>query len=208
MAFLSNDDIIQVTFRNTLFGQRILTVLHYYVFTTSGAENVLAACDRIANYLNNNANEPLTSYQLAVCAGMAFDEVRVQRVYPTRDPYSSAAVALVGTQGGTAFNANTAASIQKKTAVTGRYAIGRMQMAGGPLEELSGAEWSAPYRAAELSNLGQALTAALTLTGPLLTLKPCLYNPTQPNPKYNEVIAYAVEREQRTMHRRTLRLGE
>lgn len=201
-------DIMQISIVGEIFDQRVLTILHYRVTTGSASGTVYGDTLSWAQYFGGltAAGQLLTRY-LACCAPeYLMTEIRAQRVAPTRNPYATDTVNSFGTSANAARFTNLAGSIAKRGAIAGRWAIGRVQMPGLPSDDIVDGEISV----GQLTNYG---TLALSLAqdqnnvGITQVVSPCIFNPTR-TPNYTEIVAWDVQRSARTMHRRTLRLGE
>jgi len=201
-------DILQVSIVGEIFNQRVLTILHYRVTTGSASGTVYGDTLSWAQYFAGlvAAGELITRY-LACCAPeYLMTEVRAQRVAPTRNPYATDTVNSFGTSANAARFTNLAGSITKRGSIAGRWAIGRVQMPGLPSDDVVDGEISV----GQLTNYGTlALSLAQTQNNAGITqvVDPCIYNPGR-TPNYTDIVAWDVQRSARTMHRRTLRLGE
>jgi hypothetical protein len=205
---LSIDDILEITFRGSLFGQTILNVTHYVVNVT-GAGNTLDQLQEIATDIGNDTvtSPILIDWRPAVTNQFTFDEVRVQRVYPARTIYMRSLPNVQGQYVGTCPSANIAASIQKRGVNSGRTSNGRIQIAGVPREGMVDGEIDIAGYGVLLAQLRDKLALGQTTTLTPITIVPVIFNPNLPNPKYQLISSWLVQTTLRTMHRRTLRLG-
>jgi len=206
---LAIDDILEISFRGTLFGQRILNILHYVVNVT-GAGNTIDQLDEIAtDFGTNGISTPIIgAWSAAVTAAYNLDEIRVQRIYPTRTIYMRNLPDQGGTYAGTCPSANIAVSIQKRGTVVGRTSNGRVQIAGIPREGMQNGEIDVGGYGPLIGTLRDKLAANQTTSVTPLTIIPCIFNPNAANPKYQIIQSWLVQLTLRTMHRRTLLVGE
>jgi len=201
-------DIMLVTFRGKIFDQRMLTILHYRVIQGTASGNVFADTQAWADWFANltAAGELVTVY-LATCAPeYSLEEIRVQRISPARNPYAISVVNLVGTNANAARTSNLAASITKRGVVAGRWANGRVQMPGLPADNVVDGEIAIGAQI-DYQTLATKLAADQNYVGITQQLRPVIYNPGRV-PNYTEIATWTVQTSARTMHRRTLRLGE
>ena len=209
---LALNDIIQVSVRGLLFGQRILTVLHYRVSTAAGVTSAEAQLGEFSEDFANNLGGVTVLFDMRAAVGgqYVFKEVRAQRVYPTRTVYRSTLIDVTGTHVDDATTANIAASITKQTARPGRMGVGRIQLAGIPQTMIVAGALNPDYMAGELTTLGEAIVDdAYTSPTEGWVATPCLFNPAFDGAqKWADLLTFTVNDSLRTMHRRTLRLGE
>jgi len=201
-------DIMQVSLVGEIFDQRVLTVLHYRVTTGSASGTVFADTQSWADYFEGlvAAGQLITRY-LACCAPeYLLVEVRAQRVAPTRNPYAVKSSNSFGTSANAARFTNLCGSISKRGAIAGRWAVGRVQMPGLPSDDVVDGNISV----GQLTNYG-LLALQLEMdqnnVGITQVVRPVIYNPSR-TPNYTEIVDWLPQRTVRTMHRRTLRLGE
>jgi len=206
---LNVDDVLQVSIRGTLFGQRILNIFHYVVSVT-GAGNTLDQLQEIATDLgaDTTSNGFIALWQAAVTANYSLDEIRVQRIYPARTIYQRSLPNVNGLHAGVCPSANIAVSIQKRGSLSGRTSQGRMQLAGIGSNGMLAGELDLGVYGVVLADLRDALAANQTTTTTPITIIPVIYNPAGPNPKYQLIQSWLINTSLRTMHRRTLFLGE
>lgn len=207
---LALHDIVEVSFRGTLFGQRILNILHYVVNVTASGTTE-AQLLRLAQDLVQGTGNPagLETHWLD-CFGVEYtlDEIRAQRVYPDRTIYQKFAANDVGTHASPMVSSNQATSLEKRTLTVGRKGIGRIQVVGPPQGEFANGVVGAVYLAGPIATLITDLKSSYTTSVGPVTYVPCLYNPTGAPDKYSVLFDIVPQDTLRTMHRRTVRLGE
>ncbi len=200
-------DVIEATFKATLGGQTILTVLHYRVTVAPGGGSAESELQDLANTMADPINSPfLQGYQLAVCPQLFINYVRCQKVKPARTIFRQADVNLPGLFDDTSRVTNIAMSIEKQTATLGRKGIGRCQIAGIPDGEIAAGKISGVYITGVFGGFNAGLTTPqkFTPTGAGRCV-PCL--PASNGTAAYDVISAVAYDTVRTMHRRTVGLG-
>lgn len=209
MPGLAINDVVQVSFRGTLFGQKMLTILHYSV-NVVGTGTVESQLQELANALTiDNAGVNLvTDYLAAIGPSFSLDTIRCQRVDPTRSVYQVSTANLNGTFATDCTTANIAASLLKRTATPGRRGLGRVQLPGVPAAAYTGGNLTNAYLTTELSNLCQDLMAGLTTPVSAVSMQPCIFNPGAAGSHFSPIVTVTPQETVRVMHRRTLFVGE
>lgn len=206
---LAVGDVIQVSLRGTLYGQRILNVLHYSVAVAGSGTDFDQLNILTSNLVTGGGSvDPLVDFLAAIAPQYQLEQVRAQRVYPARTVYAYTIDGRFGTFATGTELTNIAASLEKRTLTAGRMGIGRLQLAGIPTAAMDNGELTAAYKNAELSNLAQVLLLSITTSGPVVTYTPCLFNPTAAGAKFSPLFSIVINDSLRTMRRRTLRVGE
>jgi len=206
---LALGDVIQLSLRGTLFGQRILNILHYSVAVVGTGTEYDQLSILTSNFVTDAFATPLRGTFLGSLAPQyTLDEVRAQRVYPTRTVYAYTLDGGVGLYATGCEICNVAASMEKRTLTAGRMGIGRIQLAGIPTAVMNDGELTAGYLTGPLADLATSLLSSLTTTAPVVTYTPCLFNPTAPVNKFSPIFSIIPQTSIRVMRRRTLRVGE
>lgn len=201
-------DILQISIRGELFNQRMLTVLHYRITVGTFSGTVWGDVNSWAAWFAGQigAGEMLTSY-LAVCGNAyTLESVRAQLVSPTRSAYASQVVNLTGTAANDCRQSNISASITKRGNGGGRWATGRVQMPAVPSDDCVDGLLSVAYQ----TNIGDLLTNLQNpqVNAPISqTAVPVIFNPGRA-PNWTEILEHVLQTQVRTMHRRTVQLGE
>jgi len=205
---LAVNDLIQITYYNTLMSQQILTVLHARVkVVPTGGLTAEAQLDDLVNKISDKANfNFLDRYTKATATNMFFDRVTAQKIKPTRTIYASAEISEIGALTPVSGTANIAISIEKRSLNVSRSGIGRMQLCGFPADKILGGRVDPDFIAAELDDLKDSLAGSFT-GGPLYagTYQWCL--PAGGADDTYDVFDCVVKDTARTMHRRTVGLG-
>jgi len=202
------NDIMRVSYFGTLAGQRIMTV-HYGRVSTivdtpyrDFAQNIatdLAADCAGAGFWGDVRGELSDSFQ--------FDYLRVQRIFPNREIYSQATINAAGGTMSPASAPTDTAAFEKRTLFPGRKGHGDLHLAGLPANKQALGLWDA----AQLTVL-RAFLAQLTVeyTGASGNgLKWGLFAPgIAPPNHFDQFVEVTSFPQVRTMHRRTVGLGE
>lgn len=200
------NDVFRVVYFQTLFAQRLMNV--FYLRCTvapSGGVGYFSALESLANRLASDANHPVDNWLPIVGDELEFDDVRVQRVWPTNDMYAQAHMGLDGSHADPATQSNDAISIEKRTSVFGRHGIGRIQIGGVPASQISAGKFSGAYQSL-VETFANNFIGDIGVAGGLGTYRFCLFNGDAPTAD-DDYFDMIVKPEVRTMHRRTLGLG-
>lgn len=205
MAIAVND-VIRVTFFQRLFDQRVLTVFHMRCITAPapGTSDILAMTN-LADQVGDPANVPLLEWRPLVTPSIVFDEVRCQRVSPTRSIYGKNFIGVNGTNAGTSVTANVAASIEKRSGIPGRTGIGRVQMAGVPQEQMVNGSLDSVYLAL-VQNAWEELLGNVTVAADGSVYDWIIWGEGVPTID-NGIIDVQAKDTVRVMHRRTKGIG-
>jgi len=205
---LTTGDILQVSLRGTLFEQRMLTVLHYRVIVGSASGTVYGDVLSWSILFSSltNPGELLTLYLATCCPEYLLEDVRVQRVAPVRSAYATQNVNAFGTNVNSCRTANISASITKRGNGGGRWATGRVQMPAVPSDNVVDGSIAVGAQV-DYAALGNQLSINQNNPGITQTVQPVIYNPGR-TPDWTEILNWLPQSTARTMHRRTLRLGE
>lgn len=207
---ITNGAIIQLSLRGTMFSQRILNILHYVVISPGTSGTVLGQLQDLVDTLANDGDGGLliSKFLATQSASYSLDSIRAQVVDPTRSPFAENTAIQVGTAAGTSNTANVAVSITKKSDVGGRHGIGRMQLAGVPSSQIASGRVQGAFAAGPLKALADALKFNIITAPSNVTMEPVIYNPGVVPFNYSQIIQTTVQDTVRTMHRRTLFVGE
>jgi len=206
---LAVNDVIQVSLRGTLFGQRIINVLHYVVNQTTLGITQLQLDDIAVSIATDTGSVAIVGQLLAtVSNAYTIDAVRAQRVSPARTIYSEALPNLPGLLAGQPNTANIACSLTKRGANAGRTGQGRFQLAGLPAAAWIAGTLDVGTFGPNLSTFRDTLVASYNPANFAMVLAPCIFNPTLAPPHFQVINSIIIKETARTMHRRTLFLGE
>jgi len=119
--------VVLVSFRTTLFEQRVINTFQYYPIGTIDPD--IEYTEYLSNLITNmQALAGLfDKWSACVPADITAAVIRAQIVYPVRLRYVEVPV-TVTPGGGTANQSNVAISITRKSYVPGRHGLGRIQV--------------------------------------------------------------------------------
>lgn len=201
------NDVIRVTYWQRLYEQRILTVLHLRVVTPpAGSVSIATELSELSEVLASPTHDLLSGWASNVSEDLLFDEVRCQIVHPNRTQYQVSAIGISGGMAEPSPTANVAVSIQKRTLRVGRRGNGRVQMAGIPASAIVDGDLTGLYLAAVDADW-QELLDPVFVTETSGNYHWCLYG-GQDVDANDDIFDVNAKQTLRTMHRRTLRVGE
>lgn len=204
---LATGDVVLVSLRGTLFGQRTMNVLRYVVTVPSTGASITQDLTDIADAFANTATATLPLNKLLPMQGASqtYDTVRAQRVYPARTVYAYSSVAATGTNASDCKTPNIAVSLTKRTLLAGRHGIGRMQIPAVPDAEITAGIVSNALITLGV-DLGNQLIGEKVIGSNGLKIWAC--TAANVSALDSKVSSTQVQDTVRTMHRRTVRVGE
>lgn len=199
--------IYQVTFRCSLFNQRVLNTFKYRLDVLPAAASTDDIADRIDARISTAANL-IADWRATQPIQITLLFVDVQCLWPIRvrkKSYAKNQAGLYVDNG--AINVNSAISITRRGTLATRHSVGRLQliapMGADTIDE--GAIANAGYRSA-LEDLAEQMLQPI-VPGTAEVLTPVLTrNPVDAN--YEYVTDTVVQETVRTMRRRTVGIGE
>lgn len=208
---LNGGDVLRIVFFHTLDGQRMLTVLHARV-TAPGALPYIADIQNIAEGLTAIATGTtgIGAYRDAQEEDVVWDSVRVQRVSGTRDVYFEDTIAVAGGQSSTGGAAppNVAMTINKRTLRPDRHGHGDMHLFGFPAIKATNGLWDGTLTANMQSLFQTFLTTEIDPGSSASSYKWCIWDPTPTTGGPQDIVNAVASNRVKTMHRRTVGLGE
>jgi hypothetical protein len=128
-------------------------------------------------------------------------------VFPNRSIYMKSAVGITGDLMSAAKTPNIALSIEKRSSRPGRRGVGRLQLAGVPENSYLAGEFDPSYMTDVKLDFDAQLTGLISVTATSAVYAPCLYGGLAVTSD-DDVFAIQPKSSVRTMHRRTVRVGE
>lgn len=206
-------DIMQLSYRGTVAGQRIIMTRFYRCTAPSDPGNtyqddmqgVIIEATKVA------AGSISQTYLACLPSSYTLNEVRAQIVKPVR--YVTVGVfqtAKVGTNTGSGNVTNLAGVITFRTGLAGRKQVSNVHIGPVPSDAPSAGVLEAAYRLV-LDNLKGALLNILTPSGfDVGSWTPCIWHRKVPGPaiSYDYIQSGVVQQTARTMSRRTVGRGE
>jgi len=202
-------DTFRVTVRMRQAGQRLLMVLHARPFTIL----VNGYDDAAQNFADSLASAiSLSTFWEDVRAEqsdeLAYESVVVQRVALDREVQKIAPLAsITGESEEEAMPPNVAMSVTKRTNVPGRHGVGRVQIPGLPETGTSAGLWSGPLVTA-IQNGVEAALLTLFVDQNGNEWQWTLFDPESVFDAHPDILTVEAHATVRTMHRRTVGLGE
>lgn len=205
MAILVNS-AVQVSFKGTWQGQRIILTQNYVVSANASANSVVQDLGTIVGYFNlGGAGAFRTNYLLCLPTNYTLNFIRAQVIAPFRSVYVDVASNVVGTYGGSASTGNLQFPITLYTANGGRNQIAVKKIGpAGDSSYVNGAPENT-FKAGALTGFAAELTQQQVTLAPAITLDPIVMHP---GGTFTPVIGSRLPDRVGTMRRRTLRVGE
>lgn len=201
--------IIELSFRGTLFNQRLLNVRHYEVSVEGTIPGITASLEALMNEIDNGGpNDMVTPY--LNCCGPEFvlDELRLQVVKAVRSRPVSRAVGAAGTFGSVVTAPNVSGVITLYTNLATRRGQGALHMPGLAVEAYAGGDLTAPYQV----NLQAFATAVTQTISPAVgggTYVPVIYHRDLTGALAGDaIINFTIQDTLRVMRRRTVGVGK
>lgn len=208
-APIADSDVFRVSFFQTLNLQRLLTVLHFR-FSTALITDYLDAMNNLATALANSfvGAGTFSGWGTLVTADLTFDFLRVQRVADSREVYIERLISTTGTLTAPSAPPNVALTLNKRTLKPGRHGRGDLHMGGCAQASLSQGIWS-PLLVGNATSIWSGI-----LTNPFVDsvtgneIRFGVYDPELTMGGIQDIINVVGFNQVRTMHRRTVGLGE
>lgn len=203
-------DILLVSFRGTIFSQRVILTQTYKVISgdSGSATEYDFSTDAANSFLPGEANDPLTlAYLDCLATDYTLNEIRVQRIYVVRDVYGAVYEALAGTGLGTCVEGISATPITLVSDAAGRSEIAVKHIGPVPTAGMSAGAPTVSQRD-KLAVLGDEITADRTFPSPAgpVVCTPCIWH--RAIAQSSLVVGYRISDRVGTVRRRILRLGE
>jgi len=200
-------DIIEITFRQSMFTQIILNVLHYRVVssTSSGSDvgDNQSTSDHFASL--TGAGQLIGDWSSSLGTTWEMDDVKAQKIAPVRSAYTTSTVAVLGQSPSRTEITNSAVVVSKRGTSGTRRAQGSIHFAGWPEQFITDGEWEAPVQT-WWTALEPLLSANQIVAAIPATLQPVIFNPGA-TPNWQTIAVWTLQPETRVMRRRTVRVG-
>ncbi len=206
MPGLNTGDILQIQYRGTLFGQRVINSLHYRVYASSTTESYVQACIDVGFAMYNGVITPGLALADAQAPEYNLDAIRVQKVNGIRGRYVDYQVNQPGVHAGECTTANVAAVITKRTDTASRRGLGSIHIPGIPSVGYSGAKLTAAYKL-KIDAVSARLINPFTVPAETTACQPILWAKLT-DPVYRVLTGTFVQTTLRVMRRRTFGVGE
>lgn len=208
MAYdVNSGDCLEVSISSRLFGQRLLSVFHYQLTIVGGpldGPTVINTFDGIVNVVGGASL--LQTYVDAISVDVTVEAIVYQWIYNNRRARVVKTPALTaGTVVGTTSPPNIAAAVTKRSEVAGRHGVGTLHMPGLVNGSIDGGNLT--IAGMDLYGALQTNLATPINVGGGGNMYPVIWNRLNPaNPV--KVTTSEVKNTVRTMHRRTVGVGE
>lgn len=208
---ISQNDLLLLTFRGTLFGQRVMTQYGFVCTSSSSANDVLADQQQLAdNVSTDTGTQILGTYLACLSPALVVNQIWVQRIWPTRQIRTIKTVNLAGQRGINTDTANVAAVITRRTNLSGRDQISNLHLPGPPMDaDLVAGVWQAGVLGAYGAHAAESYDSiTVPVTGGSYTVRGCIIHRTGAPGAHTLITSHLVNQFARTMRRRTVGLGE
>lgn len=205
-------DILQLSFRGTQAGQRIMMVRTYRCSIAAPNTTYTEDMGGVVAKISAGALGGMRGRYLSLLpTAYTLNEIRAQVISPVRRvQYSVLQVGQLGTNGGVGNVTNLAAVITMRTALAGRDQVANAHIGPIPSDISSAGSLDATYRLT-MSDLKDIFLQVITPDGfDVASWTPCIYHSKAvlPAPRYNDIASAIVQTTTRTMRRRTVGRGE
>lgn len=207
------NDIVQLSMRGVIAGQRIIMVRTYRCSapsssTTTYTEDMQAL---IAKVSSDALGGIRGRYLSLLPTAFTLSDIRAQVIYPTRRVLvSTTQTGQNGSNEGSGNVTNLAGVITFRTALSGRKQVSNVHIGPIPSDVISAGSLDAAYRL-PMTELKDLLVAVLTPTGfDVASWTPCIYHRTGATPalRSDDILTGVVQTTARVMRRRTVGVGE
>jgi hypothetical protein len=202
-------DILEFAYLGTLYGQRVMTVLHYTVSVAPTEQNPLVGC---TNFLNRTAhgatNDLVSNYLGCISSDYTLDFTTAQYIAPTRFVRRTLAAGIAGALASPARTPNTAATLTKTTDKSGRRYRGSVHLPGVPDNRYANGVLDATMLG-YLASLAATLISDVTEATGTGVWAPCIWHRHKPvTTDHDAVAAIVAQTTVRVMRRRTVGVGK
>lgn len=206
---LALNDVVLVSYRGEYQSNRIILATAWRVGVAPATGTVADNLDEIAGaFAVAGAGTPLSTYLDMLGTNVNITECRTQRVSPLRSPYVQRVFAQAGTAPTAAGAPNIAGVVSRITLLTGPSQVSNSHL--GPIGsgDISAGKVTAGW-IIRASAFGVRWTQTVTTVASGIVIEPGIYHPLNaPGLDFSRVVDQRIWDTVRTMHRRTLQLGE
>lgn len=210
MAIVTNDLII-VTFRGTLFGQRVMTTYGWVCTSSTSSNSTLSDQASLTDAIGTDTGTTLlTTYLACLSPSVTVDQVWAQKIFPVRQIRTIRAINMTGTAGINDGASNIAAVISRGTEFGGRSQISNLHLPGPPTgTELVAGQWQDGYKTTLGLHAAESYDQiTVAVTGGSFVLNGAIIHRNGPPGSYNRISRHMVNPVARVMDRRTVGHGE
>jgi len=209
MPQLVSGDILLYVIRYSQQSQRFMNTLALEYFDVDGVTDDYATfCNALlARY--NGGGHIITGLTDMLSSTISIDEHSLQKIHSTRlAPIRESFTGNVGAIGTGPAPLNSAVTLTKRTINATRWGIGSWHQPGLNVADMNNSgNWKDATTDALADILNVEFLGAVTPAGMVGNVQPVLFNPAVPTRK-TPIISFFPNTTIRTMHRRTVRVGE
>jgi len=205
-------DLVTVTFRGTLYGQRVMTTFGWRVMNAVNAGDTRLAQSALADAISADVGTSLMgTYLASTTPALTVNEIWTQRIRPIRMRKTVKLVSLQGTNGASPNTPNVSGAICRKSDLGGRSALSNLRIPGITLEagQVSAGVLSVGHRTL-LDDLARESYEPFSVTNgvEVITYQGVIINKITAVPDHQLITAHTVNHHVRVSRRRTVGLGE
>lgn len=208
MPNLVSGDVLLATFRYSQQSQRFLNTIYFRYLDGLGGPDDYGA---FANAMVADWGAPgkyIGEFPGLSSTTISLDEVWIQKVASTRLAPIKTTYNLLGLVATSPAPLNSAATLTKTSIFATRWGIGSWHQPGSVVANMANSgNWDTTHVDNIASALNTSFVGAQTPTGMSGTFQGILYNPKVPTRK-TDILSFNPQYTIRTMHRRTVRVGE
>lgn len=196
---------VQITFRSTWAGQRVMLTQNYNVSANASAGTIIQDLGTINGYfVLVGAGSFLANYQACLPNNVMIDTVRSQVLHPSRSIYYDTAIGMTGAHASPASIGNLQHSITLYSEFGGRNQIAVKKIGPAPDGTYLAGAPTAAYKDGPLTVFANELTQTQVTLAPAITLVPIVHHPLSPDDK---IIGFRLPDKTGTMRSRSKGVG-
>lgn len=205
---IGTNDVVRIVYEMELDAQEMMMVLYLEPLTIVISDYLDAMEDLVDELSATLAGGGFWNPIKAVQSNeLTYTAISAQRVHPTRDVKVSNDLALPGDDVDAAAPPNVAMSVTKRTLLATRRGVGRIQIPGLPVTKLDEGLWNETLTTNVSTIVNNSLIATLVTDGGN-EWRWVLPQIGQVDGPFQPITSAFAHRTVRTMHRRTVGLGQ
>jgi len=208
MPQLASGDVLLITLRYSQAGQKLMnTQMVEYLDADGATDDYSTFANQVITRITDSGH--IVDYiQNITSSTFSVDSVTVQKIYPTRLAAVVSTVNLIGGVSGTPTPVNSAITITKRSINATRWGVGSWHQPGLLVTDMANSgSWSTTKPQDLAVKLNAEFVGPKTPTGAVGSYTGILWSRTSPTRK-TPVTSFTEQLTIRTMHRRTVRVGE
>lgn len=201
------NEIVEVSYRGTCFGQRVMLVNTWRCSATTSASPLLQdLADINTAFTDVTAGSHYQTYRDCISSDFLFDEVRSQVIHPSRSLFVTQQIVVNGAAGAT-VTPNLQAAVTRVSNAAGRKGQATSKLGPLPTAAASSGLLS-PTHQNLIAVWGAKWITPITAAAGTITLTPCIFHGAAAAPVSTDIVAYRTHTEVRDMTRRVVGRGE